>query len=62
MLLIHAKALAVAEVIRDGITFPKNGPFTEEQQRADDWEPIQVDESIRPVPADCGCEPVENEK
>lgn len=62
MLLIHAKALAVAEVVRDGITFPKNSPFTKEQLAADDWEPIQVDESIRPPAADCGCEPAENEK
>lgn len=58
MLLIHAKALSVTSVQRNGRTYPKNGPFTKEQQAADDWEPVQTDESIQAVAADCGCDGV----
>ena len=59
MLLVHAKALAVEFVVRHGQEFPKDGPFTDEQLIAEDWEPIQV--SREPViatslpPEDCGC-------
>ncbi len=52
MLLAHAKVLAESEVIRDGVPFPKNGPFTKEQIAAEDWEPVYP----VPEPVDCGCD------
>lgn len=54
MLLVHARVLAPEEVARLGVNYPKNGPFTDEQLGADDWEPVYP-----PLPAptgDCGCD------
>jgi len=62
MLLAHAKALAAAGVIRDGVTFPKNGPFTDEQLAAEDWEPVRAP-YVPPVPPeDCGCDGIATEE
>lgn len=60
MLLAHARTLAIAEVIRGGVTFPKTGPFTNEQLAAEDWEPVYP---APPEPSgDCGCGEDKEEK
>lgn len=57
MLLAHAKALATSEVERGGVKFPKDGPFTDEQLVAEDWEPVRAEWVPPTPPEDCGCAP-----
>ena len=57
MLLTHAKALATSEVERGGVKVPKDGPFTDEQLAAEDWEPVRAEWVPPTPPEDCGCGP-----
>lgn len=57
MLLAHAKALATSEVERGGVKFQKDGPFTDEQVAAEDWEPVRAEWVPPTPPEDCGCAP-----
>ena len=61
MLLAHAKALAVDSVIRGGVVFPKNGPFSNEQLAAEDWEPVEIPYVPPVMVGDCGCGPAAEE-
>ncbi len=56
MLLSHARTLAVAEVTRGGVKFPKGGPFPKEQLAAEDWEPVAVVPEPVAKTEDCGCD------
>lgn len=55
MILSHAITLASEKVVRNGVEFTKAGPFTDEQLKADDWEPVRAPYVQPTSPEDCGC-------